>query len=103
MTAYQAGIRDGVISATNIGPLVSAAVAGMAFSGGGVAKLPGGGTQDNTLPTTTGSRTAVSIGNATNTSANEVSAVVDTRKFSDYIFKPGADQRIKRSRAAQAP
>jgi len=91
MTAYQAGIRDGVISATNIGPLVSAAVAGMAFSGGGVAKLPGGGTQDNTLPTTTGSRTAVSIGNATNTSANEVSAVVDTRKFSDYIFKPGAD------------
>lgn len=30
-------------------------------------------------------------GKATDTAANEVSTVVDTRKFSDYIFKPGAD------------
>jgi len=31
------------------------------------------------------------VGSATDTAANEVNAVVDTRKFSDYIFKPGAD------------
>ncbi|QEM81963.1 hemagglutinin repeat-containing protein [Halomonas binhaiensis] len=32
-----------------------------------------------------------SEGDVSNTAANEESAVVDTRKFSDYIFKPDAD------------
>lgn len=47
----------------------------MAFSGGGSVQLPGGASQSNVLPTTSGSRTSVAIGNATN-SAN--AGVFDT-------------------------
>ncbi|MBU9694306.1 colicin E5-related ribonuclease [Burkholderia multivorans] len=67
LSVYQAGIQAGVLSARNVGPLVSAAVSSMAFSGGGDGPLPSGGSQSNVLPTTTGSRTAVSLGSAANT------------------------------------
>ncbi|MHA6833707.1 two-partner secretion domain-containing protein [Ralstonia pseudosolanacearum] len=50
-----------------IGLVTNAAADSMAFSGGGVGKLPNGGGQSNVLPTTTGSRTAVTLGGATNT------------------------------------
>ncbi|WCM18265.1 filamentous hemagglutinin N-terminal domain-containing protein [Paraburkholderia bryophila] len=61
MTAYEAGIRDGVLSATNAGALASAEWGSMGFSGGGDGPLPGGASRSNVLPTTTGSRTAMPV------------------------------------------
>ncbi|BCN07974.1 hypothetical protein RPSB_51110 (plasmid) [Ralstonia solanacearum] len=55
----------------DIGLVTNAAVGSMAFSGGGVGRLPGGAGQDNVLPTTTGSRTAVTLSGATNAGVSQ--------------------------------
>ncbi len=55
----------------DIGLVTNAAADSMAFSGGGVGKLPNGGEQGNVLPTTTGSRTAVTLGGATSASVSQ--------------------------------
>ncbi|MHA6910396.1 beta strand repeat-containing protein, partial [Ralstonia pseudosolanacearum] len=54
-----------------IGLVTNAAADSMAFSGGGVGKLPNGGGQSNVLPTTTGSRTAVTLGGATSAAVSQ--------------------------------
>jgi filamentous hemagglutinin len=73
LSVYQVGIQSGVLSANNVGPLVSAAIGSMAFSGGGEGPLPGGGaSQSEVLTTTTGSRTAVQVGTVTRTTANNL-------------------------------
>jgi len=82
LSVYQAGIQAGVLSADNVGPLVSAAIGSMAFSGGGEGPLPTGASRSNVLPTTSGSRTAVDLGAPTNsngTTFEDPSQVVQSR------------------------
>nr|WKF59905.1 Toxin CdiA [Paraburkholderia busanensis] len=93
MTAYEAGIRDGVLSATNAGALASAELGTMGFSGGGDGPMPGSrGVQGPVLPTTTGSRTAMGnvgagkVGVPVATSPNPLSPVQQTDAFGNEIY-----------------
>lgn len=89
LSVYQAGIQAGVLSANNVGALVSVAVGSMAFSGGGDGPLPSGRSQSNVLSTTTGSRTATSLGSATN-AASELTFGDNGRKL-DFLFNNNID------------
>lgn len=51
----------------DMGLTYNALLTSMGFSGGGAGPLPSAGVQDNVLPTTTGSRTAVTLGGPTST------------------------------------
>ena len=62
LNAYMAGVQAGVLPVGDVGLTYNALIGSMAFSGGGVGRLPSTGSQDNILPTTTGSRTAVTLG-----------------------------------------
>jgi filamentous hemagglutinin len=75
ISAFQAANSAGVVSPNDAGSLVAAAIASMAFSGGGEGLLPSRASQSDVLPTTTGNRTAVSLpGDATNTVSGADSA-----------------------------
>jgi filamentous hemagglutinin len=62
LNAYIAGGQAGVLPVGDLGLTYNALISSMGFSGGGVASLPSGRAQDNVLSTTTGSRTAVTLG-----------------------------------------
>ncbi|CAB3680276.1 hypothetical protein LMG24076_02391 [Trinickia soli] len=71
VSAFQSGVQAGVLTPNDAGSLVSAAIASMAFSGGGEGPLPGGASQSEVLPTTSGSRTATSLGGATSSAVSQ--------------------------------
>lgn len=62
LNAYMAGAEVGLLSVGEISMVTNATIPSAAFSGGGVGRLPNGAIPDNVLPTTTGSRTAVTLG-----------------------------------------
>jgi len=68
LNAYIAGGQAGVLPVDDFGLTYNALIASMGFSGGGAVSLPSAGAQSNVLPTTTGSRTAVTLDRPTSTS-----------------------------------
>ncbi|QET06743.1 hypothetical protein FOB72_28180 [Cupriavidus pauculus] len=89
LNAYIAGAQAGVLPVGDLGLTYNALISSMGFSGGGVGSLPGGGGQSNALPTTSGSRTAVALGGATNV-ASELTFGDNGRKL-DFLFNNNID------------